>query len=476
MDNLKLSLNNTLKFGDNDIFPQHHEYELLKNKEELLNELIVKTNGNYEKGRYCSLPIKAKKNNGDNRIAILIDPILHLEYLTMAIEIAERTENNRILKSENIVHSYRFEPDTISGKLFDTNYGFHSFRKIINTKVQLFNGWAISVDILDFYPSITPAILEFVLKKNVISQELIDKLKNILVAINSEQATGLPIGGNASRILAELILNEVDHFLINEKIDFVRFVDDFVIFAPKGSEIKIIDLINDCFREFGFDINYRKLKISESHLLREESDFFKNIPLYNDEVEIIDDDQIEKIIKGQIEKIKKDKYLNCGNLKFLTSEISINRMAWLIADVLGFLHKGFGVYIQWVLKNIDQINDDVFYKVFATVLNLLTKKHSVIGDEINIAFAVQILGVIKTEQSENLLDELYQKHINSPIIRLSIIQVFAQWKNTDWLKEKIKVQSSTNLWEQRAVLIGLKKDYSIVDKNKLAPWDIYLWS
>lgn len=476
MDCLQLALKNTLAFGDTDIFPHAYEYDLLKNKEDLIREVLLKTNGIYENSMYCSLPIEAKKKNGDSRIAMLIDPLLHLDYLALAIELAENIEQKRLDKTSNIVHSYRYAPDIFSGKLFDTNYGFHTFRKSVNSKVQLFEGWVLSIDIRDFYPSISLEILEPVLKKNDVTQANIDKLKNIIQAINNGQATGLPIGGNASRILAEIVLNEIDHFLLDKGVDFIRFVDDFVIFVPKGNEIKVIDLVNENLRELGLSINYQKLKISESYDLRVESDFFKNIPLYNDETDVVDMTQIENILHGQITRIGKDNYLNCGLLKFLTTEISINRTAWLISDVLGYLHKGFGVYIQWVLRNIDQINDEVFDKIYTTIVNLITKRRSVVGTDVNIAFAVRILGIIRTEQSENLLDELYQRHINSPIIRLSIIQVFAQWKNIDWLKEKIKVQSSTNLWEQRAVLIGLKKDNSIVDKNKLAPWDIYIWS
>lgn len=47
---------------------------------------------------------------------------------------------------------------------------------------------------------------------------------------------GLPVGSNASRILAEAALTEVDNYLISKNIDFCRFVDDYRIFAKDAFE------------------------------------------------------------------------------------------------------------------------------------------------------------------------------------------------------------------------------------------------
>ena len=47
---------------------------------------------------------------------------------------------------------------------------------------------------------------------------------------------GLPVGGNASRLLAEAALIDIDRYLISQNITYVRFVDDFRIFAENTDQ------------------------------------------------------------------------------------------------------------------------------------------------------------------------------------------------------------------------------------------------
>ncbi len=476
MNFLKLALSNTLVYGDTDIFPHPYEYDLLKDKVQLLQRLLLDIDGNYNKSDYCSLFVSAKKNKGEFRIATLIDPILHLDYLVLAIQIAEQTELNRVKKNEHIVHSYRFMPNKENGKLFDSSYGFHSFKKAINTKVESFEGWVTNIDIKEFYASISKELLERVLVANNIPKKDIERLRNILAAINVVNGKGLPIGGNASRILAELVLNEIDQYLVSIGITFVRFVDDCVVFSAKGNEIKDIDLIHEKLSNLELEINYRKLKISESCVARLESDFINNLPLYNNEPELVDGAQVEIMLQEQLRQITKDKFLNLGQLKFITDEMAINRIIWQIADNLGFLHKGFGTLVQWVMDNIDKVTEEVFVKIHTAVEKLLVMCHSVVDNEINIAFAVRLLGAIESPETQIQLDNLYRRYEKSSLVRLSIIQVFVKWEDKNWLKDNIVNTNNLNLWEQRAILIGLEANNSIIDKNNLAPWDILLWS
>ena len=47
---------------------------------------------------------------------------------------------------------------------------------------------------------------------------------------------GLPIGGPSSRIMAETVINQIDHLMYARGIDCCRFVDDFHIFAKSEED------------------------------------------------------------------------------------------------------------------------------------------------------------------------------------------------------------------------------------------------
>jgi hypothetical protein len=65
----------------------------------------------------------------------------------------------------------------------------------------------------------------------------------------------------------------------------VRFVDDFVFFPEREKEIEVLILVRDIFGSFGLGINYQKLKITGTSEVLAESDFFRDQPLYDGEVQ-----------------------------------------------------------------------------------------------------------------------------------------------------------------------------------------------
>ena len=81
----------------------------------------------------------------------------------------------------------------------------------------------------------------------------------ILSAISDGASYGLPVGGPASRILSEILLNRVDRLLTLEQIKFGRFVDDFVVFA-KSRE----DAYSALIRLSGFLLNNEGLSLQKS--------------------------------------------------------------------------------------------------------------------------------------------------------------------------------------------------------------------
>ena len=62
-------------------------------------------------------------------------------------------------------------------------------------------------------------------------QDHIRVLEKMLLRFSDGASYGIPVGPAASRPLGEAVLIDVDSTLMSYEIDFIRFTDDFVIFA-----------------------------------------------------------------------------------------------------------------------------------------------------------------------------------------------------------------------------------------------------
>ena len=84
-----------------------------------------------------------------------------------------------------------------------------------------------------------------------------------LLSIFSDTASyGLPIGGPASRILAELALNDSDQHLRSRGIRFCRYADDYTLFCNSQSEAySLIVMLSNKLANDGLSLQKQKARI-----------------------------------------------------------------------------------------------------------------------------------------------------------------------------------------------------------------------
>ncbi|MNY97853.1 reverse transcriptase [compost metagenome] len=152
------------------------------------------------------------------------------------MQVAEIIERNRIKKSKNIIFSYRFLPNE-KGDLYDSAYNYTAFKTYVKQQAKNENvKVVVTTDIANFYDRINLHRVESVLLSlRGIEKKQVHLINEILLFWANRDSYGLPVGSNASRILAEAALIEVDNYLISKKINFCRFVDDYRIFAPDAA-------------------------------------------------------------------------------------------------------------------------------------------------------------------------------------------------------------------------------------------------
>lgn len=240
-----IAIKNILKEGvtDVELFKRPFELDMLKSND-ILKEVLKNCVDAIYKNNFKELKIKKighvlvpKKNIADYRNCAMVDIIDEIKYLTLVLLISDKIERERNRKDRKRVFSYRVKLNRNNDYIFDTNYNYNSFKKRVLEKSKLKTVKVIvSCDIANYYDRLNIHRLESILlsMKNI-DKDVVNLINELLKFWSNRDSYGLPVGSNASRILAEAALIEVDKYLISKKISFCRFVDDYRIFAKDAA-------------------------------------------------------------------------------------------------------------------------------------------------------------------------------------------------------------------------------------------------
>jgi Reverse transcriptase (RNA-dependent DNA polymerase). len=209
-----------------------------------------------------------KKTLFDFRKCGYIEPLDEIIYLSLAIMLSNKIEKERIHKKSKIVYSYRLKPDLIKEQkptyLFDLKMNYTSFRndvsnKIKDPKIKV----VVSCDISNFYDRLNLHRLEnTLLAIHDIDIQSVKLLNEMLLYWSNRDSYGIPVGSNASRILAEASLINVDKYLLDKGINFSRYVDDFRLFASSASQAHSwLSILVERLNQEGLFLNTSKTSI-----------------------------------------------------------------------------------------------------------------------------------------------------------------------------------------------------------------------
>lgn len=232
-----LAVSNIQKEGLTDIFPRPHEVDLLKNPL-FASEICKLVETRLKSGSLSGLKIHPiqhvlfpKKDAFDFRRAALMQPLDTITFLALVLTIADGIERHRPNPANKRVFSYRFKPR--EGQLFNSKYTFTSFEEHVHARVRAPRTKVlVKCDIASFYDRLNLHRLESILLGLSIDPPRVKLINELLLFWANRDSYSLPIGSNASRILAEAALISVDDYLLSNRISFCRFVDDYRFFAP----------------------------------------------------------------------------------------------------------------------------------------------------------------------------------------------------------------------------------------------------
>lgn len=205
----------------------------------------------------------AKDENTFRQVAWL-DPFDVVKYLSVAILAFKKIESLRPPKSANIVHSHR--KSDLASDLFDDDFGYDSFRaESSRISKERIGQWKVITDISNFFDRVGNHTLENHLLDSGLDRKYARLVSEVLFFwAGDRRSFGLPVGSDASRILSEAVLIDVDRKLIEHGVAFVRYVDDYRLFAASKAEaLKCVEQLTSLLADEGLALNSRKTEIVE---------------------------------------------------------------------------------------------------------------------------------------------------------------------------------------------------------------------
>jgi hypothetical protein len=486
MDYFKLALKNISSFGDTDIFPFPIENKLFFDYADDAKKIIENIGKEeYPKGLYPihSLKLCVPVGYTGYRWATFIDPWWNAYFLGLVLSFADKIESKRIPIDNNAIFSYRIKLNEDTGELFDKSCNWRLFYETAVEKSKDYK-FVVQFDIADFYNRIYHHRLENTLKTRIeIAPDLVTKTMNTLMTLSNNASYGLPIGGNAARILAEALLSTIDNILGIKNIKFCRFVDDFVLFANSKEEAyKYLNFCADfLLKNEGLALQKNKTVIMtaaefanhangilDGDEIKNEtsrSTFYKMHIHYDPYSQTATEDyedlkkqilnfDIVSFINSEVKKSKIHQSFAkqiVSAVKFLEGE-QLNLAVNVITDNIESLYTIYPSVMRMIYKKIDDCETGTKIHLTSKLTELVRNDSYLIQTENNAAYTVRVLSKLIDVKTAQAIDLFYNRTGASVLLKANCIMAMVNMGETGWLSDLKSNFIAMSIFEQRAFL------------------------
>jgi hypothetical protein len=496
MDFHSLAIKNISMYGDTDIFPYPIENALFFDMPDQVKAILDDMDNNFDKW-LATYPVETIKTcvpvgYTGFRWASLIDPLWNAYLLSSVLKIAEQIESNRILVEKNAVFSYRVSLDMETGKVFNKEINWRLFYNTAITNAEKF-AYVVRFDISDFYNRIYHHRLENALIRTKADRVTVSRIMSIIQDSSNNVSYGLPIGGNASRILAEILLNSMDQMMLSKKMNFCRFVDDYIVFADSKEDayIKLNWCADYLLRHEGLSLQKSKTVIQsksefishakatiegeEGDINKERSSFLRLHIHYDPYSASADQDYIElktklsqfDIVSLMKSEVKKSKIHQAFGKQLLNAvshleEPSLSLAFNVLSSNLEILYPIFPSVMQLAYRKLLKCDSQTVDLFINTLCDLVEEDSYLIQTDNNASYVARVLSLINSEKTIQSIVKI-ETNATSLLVRTNCIYAIANLNNFYWLSD-LKFRFSTlSKWERRAFIAS---SYYLGDEGK----------
>lgn len=494
---IRLSVANIARYGDTDVFPYPFETHIFHDSSEKVVELLKALDQDFDRwlAEYPPVYVKALSTAGYSgfRAPTQIDPFWNAYFLALTLALAPEIESARLPTTKQAIFSYRHKIDLENAALFDRELGWSQFQSR-SLELAGKNKNVLACDISDFYPRIYHHRLENALKRATDQSDIVGRLMRLLSKLSDGVSYGLPIGGAASRILAEVLLNRIDRLLQTRGIVFCRFVDDFHLFADSQEESydQLIFLSQALMDNEGMALQRTKTRImgaeefiSSSRYAGETSVDSENelkakrfmqirlhydpySPTADEDWESLRGEVVEFDIVGMLGRELRKSRIDEGLTRHLVKSIRyldkavIQDTVLSLIDNLSTLYPLFPTVSIVILQLLDELDSEVKAHVFSKLRALFDVKSYIVQVPANMAYSVRVLSEDRSDETETTLGKLYLTQADM-IIKRDVILAMAKRGADYWISDVRKRYATLSPWEKRALLVS---SYILGDEGK----------
>lgn len=453
--------------GDNDMLPFDIDNRFISDKKNQLANVSFRLFTALEKGGSDNAKDKINSLNifterllsptgaSGFRISTKIHPFWNIYLNGLAISIAEENEKNR----SEFAHSYRFSSE--GGSIFDREKSWRAYKEatINNPALKNENAYVVQTDISSFYEHIYHHRIEnciadlFENGSTVATQ--VDRLLN---KISSGRSFGLPVGGQCSRILAELLMTSIDQLLTQSGVIWHRYVDDFTLIATSQAEAyRSLSILSNALADYGLSLNRSKTTILKSQHYEnfvhaqlfsneDSASKLKEIDLYFDPysdtchkdyenlIETVNQIDVQTLLGLEIHKSQPDAFLIAQisrTLKLHDPSVALKLCKTLLSPTN--LHSFRGSW-STIIRGVGSLRNDekyksIFYQIDRLADDIIcTSEHLLLPEANNLHF-LRLLRHKKTDiRSKYVYKTVFEK-TNSNTIKRACIDCLRHWKD-----------------------------------------------
>jgi hypothetical protein len=476
---------NIAALSDTDVFPLPVEGHIFHDRQPDVVSLLEDIQDNFEARMATIGPMNqsalALVGYTSFRWVTQLDPVWNAYFLGLVLAIAPEIESARLPESDRRVYSYRYHPDAATNRLFSDG-AWAQFQRDSLERSRL-KPFVLTCDIADFYARIYHHRLENALQSVDPNSDIPWRLLKLLTAFSNNTSYGLPVGGPAARILAELLLNRVDRLLSVNGLEFARYADDYHLFTDSASEAygALLTLSELLLRNEGLTLQKAKTRIMSSEEFQSLSLYsaqdvpavdgaarrFLTISLRFDPYSPTAEDDYESL-KSQVEKfdivgmltreMQKSRVSSSLSRRLLQALQFVDsaqkeQVALTLVDNLENLAPVFTSVMRSLRDMGEDLSEAARGKI-ASQLRQLIASDSYLGRvDVNLAYLIRVMSFAPSAESEALLASLYERDV-AAFVKRDIVLTMGRWEAKYWLSDKKSDFASMHPWVRRAFLIA----------------------
>ncbi len=424
------------------------------------------------------------------RITTMLHPFWNIYFNGLGISIAEKHEPSR----HDNAHSYRYV--ATGNKLFDKSRSWRSYLEASVNDDEFKKDGAVVVrtDISNFYEHIYHHRVENCINDLFSSNSTVaSQIDGLLSKFASGRSFGLPVGGQCSRILAELLMSSIDQNLSAKGVVWHRYVDDFVIISESQEKAyQALSVLSHVLADYGLSLNRSKTTmLSAKHYgdyiraqlgaTDEQSKALQEIDLhfdpysdsadqdYNDLKETVQSLNISALLDLELEKSQPETFLVsqiARTLKFHKPDIAIQLCSTMLnAKNLHAFRASWSTIMRGVAAvRSDEANSQIFDDLDTLLDEVSINCSHLLQAESSCLHYLRAIRLSRTEQRAKFVLSVYDS-TNSETVKRACIDCWHTWKDRPRFITLRNQWPSLGSQEQRLIWLAF---YDLGDEGRHA--------